>query len=719
VRRRLPLAVMIVAIIALGLPILFGRSLWLRDLDTYFYPEKLLLGARLCAGQLPLWNPFLEGGLPELARLQPGVLYPGNLILLLGRPLGVDLFLLVHLVIAGLGARRWLLGRDCDPLAAAFGGLAFAASGFLVAMFAGNGHYLIGAAWLPWALRGRAASIAAAVALAFVAGDPQAAWLAVGLAALQALVDRRGLGQVAAGALLAGVIPLPLVLAGLETASVGRPHLELTEASHFSLHPLRLVELLWPGAFGEPHTPSWNIHRMYDEGTGLSFEPLASSIYMGLAVPWLAALALCRRRPAAFDALLAVLVGAGVAIALGRHTPIFALFFRWVPGAGWFRYPEKYFLVVTLALAGLAARGLGRAAVEPRRAVGIGAGLVVVLAAGLGALPADAGRRALAVGVALVGAMALSIRRPAARGLFAAVAAVELVAASLALVRWVPSEAYRARSPVVADLDAVDPDRPHRLYRTANRGEMPGDDHDPWAQRMTLLPNAGIEDGIDHTHAYTAFPIPGDGELAALAPVRRLQVLATRFALLGADQLGAHPAPELTVRRTYPALGAALVELAGAAPRVYLATDARHAEDAADAARLAGAADFVPGATVAVEGPARRAAGACVLASDRIERLELRCQASAPTYAVVADTFFPGWSARVDGEPAPILRANATQRAVPVPAGASEVVLSYRPRGWPWSLAASALGIVALLFSALVPHRRPVQEERHRGEQEA
>ena len=48
-----------------------------------------------------------------------------------------------------------------------------------------------------------------------------------------------------------------------------------------------------------------------------------------------------------------------------------------------------------------------------------------------------------------------------------------------------------------------------------------------------------------------------------------------------------------------------------------------------------------------------------------------------PALLVVADNWFPAWSARVDGEEVPLLRAYHTLRAVPVPAGAHTVEMAY------------------------------------------
>ena len=76
---------------------------------------------------------------------------------------------------------------------------------------------------------------------------------------------------------------------------------------------------------------------------------------------------------------------------------------------------------------------------------------------------------------------------------------------------------------------------------------------------------------------------------------------------------------------------------------------------------------------------------------------------------VLADTFYPGWKARVDGVDAPIVRADAMFRAVGVPAGARQVVFVYAPASVRSGLMVSA---ASLLLAALlaVPRRRRVAD---------
>jgi uncharacterized membrane protein YfhO len=82
------------------------------------------------------------------------------------------------------------------------------------------------------------------------------------------------------------------------------------------------------------------------------------------------------------------------------------------------------------------------------------------------------------------------------------------------------------------------------------------------------------------------------------------------------------------------------------------------------------------------------------------ERFDVETNASA--YLVVRDSYARGWRARVDGVPAPVLRANGKHRAVPIPAGKHEVVLRYRAPGFGAGVAVSlvSLAVAALLWRA-------------------
>ncbi len=79
--------------------------------------------------------------------------------------------------------------------------------------------------------------------------------------------------------------------------------------------------------------------------------------------------------------------------------------------------------------------------------------------------------------------------------------------------------------------------------------------------------------------------------------------------------------------------------------------------------------------------------------------IEIEAEAAAPTVVVIAQNFYPSWRATVNGQPAPVLRANHAFQAIPIPAGKSTVRLDYVD--WPFRIGAllslaTALGCLFL-----------------------
>lgn len=73
-----------------------------------------------------------------------------------------------------------------------------------------------------------------------------------------------------------------------------------------------------------------------------------------------------------------------------------------------------------------------------------------------------------------------------------------------------------------------------------------------------------------------------------------------------------------------------------------------------------------------------------------------------PGFLVLADQYFPGWTALVDGQRAPIYQTNGLLRGIVVPEGKHTVEFRYRP----WKVyIAGMIGIVALAAALLVGFR--------------
>jgi hypothetical protein len=149
----------------------------------------------------------------------------------------------------------------------------------------------------------------------------------------------------------------------------------------------------------------------------------------------------------------------------------------------------------------------------------------------------------------------------------------------------------------------------------------------------------------------------------ALAALRRPSYDPERWAVLERDP-GPSPTPE-SWRGRLRSWAAAIKEWLGLLldPRAGTVTPDLLAALALDRSP-AGAAPAPPGLASIV--------------ADRPEYVAVQVDTVQPALLVLRDTYYPGWTATVDGQSAPLLRADYLFRAVPVPAGSHLVEFRYR-----------------------------------------
>jgi hypothetical protein len=146
-------------------------------------------------------------------------------------------------------------------------------------------------------------------------------------------------------------------------------------------------------------------------------------------------------------------------------------------------------------------------------------------------------------------------------------------------------------------------------------------------------------------------------------------------------------------------------------PRAYVVTETVAAQTPQEAVQLlqgqlAARPTLLP--TTVVEGlPALRSDGSDGVVSAEIvsyapERVEVRAEAAAPSLLVLADAFYPGWRATVDGEETPIVPANVLFRGVALPRGEHTVVFTFEPKGWRLGVGLAALGLLLLAACSLL-----------------
>lgn len=355
--------------------LIFGnQTLYLTDLTWVHYPGHIFAAEEWLAGRVPLWDPYQNTGLPLLADLQVGVLYPLSALFLSPLPpaFELSLFVISHFTLGALF--MFLLARSLDMsrAAAAIAGLAFGFGGFLMAQIP-NLIIMTGAVWLPLIFFGviktmrRRSWLAAMLAglplaLQMFTAQPQIVLytlISVGAYGLyRILVDfldnrdwRYGLQT---GLLLTTIIGSGLMLAGPQLL----PSLELQQLSlrsqakgldfltENSLPPVQLLNLIIPSLFG-------------NNATGFrGGDPFQEDfIYIGLVPVALVFFSWRQRRQSEWLFFCLLLIGS-LLLALGDYTPLYKYVIQYLPGFSLFRIPARWLMVVSFALAILAGLGL-------------------------------------------------------------------------------------------------------------------------------------------------------------------------------------------------------------------------------------------------------------------------------------------------------------------------------------------------------------------------
>ena len=79
-------------------------------------------------------------------------------------------------------------------------------------------------------------------------------------------------------------------------------------------------------------------------------------------------------------------------------------------------------------------------------------------------------------------------------------------------------------------------------------------------------------------------------------------------------------------------------------------------------------------------------------------RVEIATESDTPALLVLADNFYPGWRAEIDGHASAILRVNYNQRGVALSGGRHRVLFSYQPQPVLLGLLVSGMSLLLLLW---------------------
>jgi hypothetical protein len=702
-------SVALVAFAYLLPPTLFEGTDWLR----LHLPSKVHAAEALRGGRLPLWNPYVGLGRPFLADTETAVLYPPNLLYLAVDPSTALLLLtLAHSVLGLVGMR--LLGRalGMERWAAWLAAACFLWSAPLVARLSvGQVPYAHATCYVPLlfflALRlqdafspTRFAALAVALALQLVCGHPQIAWvtwLGLGTFLLGRALPPSG-QPLAAAARGVGGLGLALVTAFALSGPMLLPFLELVSEGN------RAAPSVAFASGGTQEWWQWTSLALPDGGRRVF--PWEVNLYAGL-LPAVAGVAgLLRLRDRNVRGLL--LAGlAGVLVAAGTRTPAFVLLYHLVPGLSSFHIHSRAAVVVVLALILGAGMFLSRPAPPRRTAALLALGVALAVAGPLlfrvsapspeaAHEPFPLVRLALAAVVAALAAATLLLRpgrgRRAARAALAVVVLAELgLATGVARRAWHFPVSTAGERPVFAGLlDAG-------LYEET--GLPPRLALPPWVVRR----NAGLLYKWANIAGYNALTLDRvwtflHQDLGLTPSLDENTYPSSRI-----YDFGPFPYDSMNIVAGWtPGSGQVVFRRnAEADPRAWLAPATRRVEGWREAVAAMAAGHDVHrtalvenGTGVALSGETTDEGARVEITSFHPERVVVRTEARAPALLVLAEAWYPGWTATVDGENAPCVPANAWMRAVPVPAGTHRVEMRFRSR---W-LGPGAL--VALLTAA-------------------
>ncbi|MDX1438238.1 MAG: YfhO family protein, partial [Anaerolineales bacterium] len=504
-----------------------------------------------------------------------------------------------------------------------------------------------------------------------------------------------------------------------------------------SFWPWRFLSLAAPDLFGSPAAGNyWGYGAFWEDAVYIGLLPLllATRAIARALWPRNQAVGPGRDQSASIDQAdlralsigLAVLVLLSFTLALGSNTPVFPWLYRNVPGFDMFQAPTRISIWAVTALAILASIGVqGWRAQEGRglywSRLGTAGAAAVMGAAALGWFLLDIEQNSFFLAMAkagfwgfLFGILTLrapqpEVRNPGGRWAWAVtlVLAADLLLAGWGLNPAVDLDFYRRPSQsaeavaaglgegrlYLAPADEYDL-KFNRLFTFSSFD--PGED---WGNaRAVLLPNLHMLDGILHTANFDP-----------ILPGRYVQWMDTL-----------ESAPGDTSSRLLNLSGVSVVEIAdldteagvrfdsqsdGTRFRWY--TCALHAESGQDALDLLVDGDRRLEHLVVIEKPIEDEPADCGTSSaqidlivDESDQIILHLNTENDGWLLIADTWYPGWSAEVDGEPVEILRANFLFRAVEISEGAHEVEFVYRPQSFQWGLVITAVTVLCLAITA-------------------
>ena len=341
----------------------------------------------LRAGHIALWNPHVFGGVPFMGGFQAALFYPFNWIyLVFPLPTAINSEIVLHVFLLGLFTAAWLKRYDLHPLAVLLACTVTMFGGpFFLHIYPGHLATLDAMAWIPLILLTLEELVRKptarwifigifAFSMQFLAGHPQTLFNTLvtcsvygSLRLWQVSHRRQTILAIAIIGVAAVTITAVQLWTGLDATGEGtrRGGVPFAFAAMFSFPPENFLTLLVPGLLGNmTHFPYWGRCYLWEMSAFFGLTGLIMAIF-GTTVKF----------PG--RAICILMVALLTVFALGNHTPVFAILYRFVPGFDHFRSHSKFLVQATPFLAILAGQGMNQVLRSPR-GTKLGAMLVFV-----------------------------------------------------------------------------------------------------------------------------------------------------------------------------------------------------------------------------------------------------------------------------------------------------------------------------------------------------
>ncbi len=344
-------------------------SLLGEDLSGQFVWWRQFGFDQLRQGHLVLWNPHLYSGAPFFGGFQSALLYPPNwLYLLLPLAFAINFGIALHVFLAGFFTYLWIRFQGFHPAACFLAAFMFMFGGaYFLHVVPGHLPNLCTMAWIPlvflaldgWAKErnwGWLGLGILAFSMQILAGHIQYFYytlLAAGLYVLAQLPSAARKFSYLAGPVLmltgASFLTAVQLLTGWDATqeSVRGQNLPLDLILSNDLMPERMWSWFVPAFYGNAlHHDYW--------GGGMYWEGSLFASVSGIALAFYGFFA--SREPKRW--IVAGLTLFLLLLAMGKRTPLFLLFYHWVPLFSAFRGAAKFNILISLGICFLAASGL-------------------------------------------------------------------------------------------------------------------------------------------------------------------------------------------------------------------------------------------------------------------------------------------------------------------------------------------------------------------------